>query len=52
MTEQAWLNEGDVVLSEFQMQYFNELIDYVTEKKLKEDFDKWCLSKKPTETRD
>jgi len=41
MVEQAWLKEGDVVLTEFSMKYFNDLIDYVTERNLTDDFHKW-----------
>jgi len=41
MVEQAWLKEGDVVVTEFMMKYFNDLIDYINENNLKDDFHKW-----------
>lgn len=41
MTEQAWLKEGDVIISRIQMKYFRDLVDYLNEKGLKEDFINW-----------
>ena len=49
MVHEEWLNEGDVIITEMSMKYFNDLIEYVKDKGLKRDFDKWRLSKKPNE---
>jgi len=46
MVRQEWLNDGDTVCTEFMMKYFNNLINFVTEKNLKEDFNKWVKTHK------
>ena len=41
MTHSEWLEEGDVVLSEGSMKYFNDLIDFIKDKGLKDSFKEW-----------
>lgn len=45
MVEQVWIEEGDVIIGKFSFKYFNDLIDYVDCKGLKNDFYEWCKSR-------
>jgi len=45
MVRQEWLNDGDVICTEFMMKYFNNIIDFITVKDLKGEFDKWVKEK-------
>lgn len=39
--EAVWLNEGDFVITKLQREYFEDLVDFVNEKNLKEEFWLW-----------
>ena len=45
MSNSAWLKDGDEVITKQSFEYFNDLIDYVDSKGLREDFRKWVNNK-------
>ena len=46
MTESVWIDDGDEIISKDSFKYFNELIDYIDDNKLRDDFNKWKYNKR------